>query len=68
MICKFMHFQPLIPDLEVEDYSLINSWIGLHEVLAKLNVEGGAREVLLSSQVHFVMCLIKRGFISKENS
>ena len=42
---------------KVLDKSLINPWIGLHEVPAKLNFEGETREVLLSSQAHFVMCL-----------
>ena len=43
--------------LKVGDKSLINSWIGLHEVPAKLNFEGETSEVMFSSQTHFVMCL-----------
>ena len=46
----------------------MNSWIGLHEVPAKLNFEGETSEVLLSSQAHFVVFLVKRAFISKLNS
>ena len=42
---------------KVGDKSLINPWIGLREVPAKLNFEGETSEVLLSSQAHFVMCL-----------
>ena len=47
----------LLNALKVGDKSLINSQIGLLEVPAKLNFEGETSEVLLSSQVHFVMCL-----------
>ena len=43
--------------LKVGDKSLINSQIGLHEVPSKLNFDGERREVLLSSQAQFVMCL-----------
>ena len=43
--------------IKVGDKSLINPWIGLHEVPAELIFEGETREVLLSSQAHFVMCL-----------
>ena len=43
--------------LKVGDKSLINPWIGVHEVPAELNFEGETSEVLLSSQAHFVMCL-----------
>ena len=39
--------------------------MGLYEVLAKLNFEDEANEVLLTSQVYFVMYLVERGFISK---
>ena len=58
----------LLKHVKVEDYSSINSNIGLHDVLAKLNSEGGASEVLLPSQAYFVMCLVERGFISKASS
>ena len=43
--------------LKIGDKSLINPWIGLHEVPAKLNFEGETSELLLSSQANFVMCL-----------
>ena len=52
-------------NLNLDDYSLINSQIGLHEVLAKLNFESEASELLLPSQAHFVICLVERGFISR---
>ena len=39
--------------LKVVDQSLINSWIGLHEVPAKLNFEAEASEVLLSLSSSF---------------
>ena len=42
------------PNIKVGDKSLINSWIGLHEVPAKLNFEVETSEVLLSSQAHFL--------------
>ena len=50
-------FGKILPFIKVGDKSLINHWIGLHEVPAKLNFEGETSEVLLSSQAHFVMCL-----------
>ena len=59
-MCKFC--------FNVEDCSLTNSQTVLHEIPTKLYFEGAAKEVLLPSQVHFAMSLVKRGFISKVNS
>ena len=54
--------------LKVEDYSLKNSQIGLHEYLLNRIFEGEASQLLLPCQAPFVMCLVERGFISKVNS
>ena len=43
--------------VKVGDKSLINPWIGLHEVPAELNFQRKTSQVLLSFQAHFVMCL-----------
>ena len=54
-------FMPLKYRVSQKKYTSLNSGI------SKLNFEVEASEVLVSSQAHFVMCLVERGFISKLN-
>ena len=67
---KILDFRPGLESiyLKVQDYSLINSLVSLHEVLAKPNFEGQSSEVQLPSRAQFVICLVERGFISKAKS